>query len=229
MKILIIKLGALGDVIRTLPIATAIKKKYKGSKIYWITKKESLEIFQDNPDIDYVFSLPYKAKDSFDILYNFDVENNATSLASKINAKKKDGFYKEGKYTAAFNLSAEYYLNTIFDDNLKKGNKKTYQEMMFEAAELKYKKEMPHIYLNKKDLDYTKRFISKNKINTKNLIGIHMGASQRWPSKSWSQERLKEFIIKAKKQNYQILLFAGPLEQEKQRSVVNELNKKNIQ
>lgn len=228
MKILIIKLGALGDVVRTLPLAKAIKSKYPSSKLYWITKKESLELLENNPYIDKVLALPYKGKEHFDILFNFDIGDEATSLANSINVDKKYGFYKDGDYPASFNLGAEYYLNTLFDDQLKRENKRTYQEMMFEAAELPYTKDIPEIYLTKKDLKYAQDFIKRHKIKTGNLIGIHMGASPRWPSKAWPLEKVKEFIILAKDKGYEIILFAGPSEIEKHQELLKELEQKNI-
>ena len=129
MKILIIKLGALGDVVRTLSILQGIKENYPDSDISWVTKNNAIDIFEGNPYVKNIFTIPYKTEEEFDILYNFDIEKEATELAIKIKANKKYGFYSEGGYPAAFNLGAEYYLSTIFDDELKKNNKKTYQEM----------------------------------------------------------------------------------------------------
>ena len=229
MKILIIKLGALGDVVRTLPIAEALKKKYPNSEITWLTKQNALELFENHPFVNKAFAIPFITQNKFDILYNFDIEKEATNLAKEIEADKKLGFYIEASYPTAFNLGAEYYLNTLFDDELKKTNKKTYQEMMFEAAELAYNKEKPTINLNKKDIDYAQDFVKKNQIDIKKLIGIHIGGGgTRWPSKAWSTEKIKEFVIKAKEKCYEIFLLAGPDEIEKQQSLLEELKDKNI-
>lgn len=230
IKIMIIKLGALGDVVRTLAILPALKEKYPESEIYWITKSNALELFESNPYIKKVFALPYNPtkKDAFDILYNFDIEEEATKLASEINAKTKLGFYSNEGFPAAFNLPSEYYLNTLFDDELKKTNKKTYQQMMFESAELKWKNQHCPIFLSKKDEQYAENFVKENNINLKKLIGIHMGASPRWPSKVWHEDNLKEFIEKAKQKGYEILLFGGPNEEEKHRKLVEELESKGV-
>jgi len=228
MKILIIKLGAKGDVIRTLPIAKALKEKYPNSKIHWVTKDNMKSLLNNLSCIDKLYSLPYSTEEEFDLLYNFDIEDEAISLAIKIKAKQKYGFYKNEDFVSAFNLGGEYYLNTLFDDETKKTNKKTYQEMMFEAAELSYDKQFVPIVLEKNDLEYAKNFVNKNKINHYKLIGIHMGASPRWPSKIWHEDNLKEFIIKAKNKGYEILLFAGPDEIERQKIFIDKLNKQGI-
>lgn len=231
MKIMIIKLGALGDVVRTLSILPAIKEKYPSSEIHWITKPNALALFENNPYIASVQAIPYKTQDSekFDILYNFDVEEEATKLAVETRADKKFGFYLENGFPIAFNGSGEYYLNTMFDDELKKSNTKTYQEMMFDIAELEWKKQHCPIFLGENDKIYADNFIKKNKIESRPIIGIHMGAGLRWPSKAWSSEKIKEFIVKVKKKGYEIIIFGGPNELQTFQPLINELENSDIQ
>ena len=52
MEILIIKLGAIGDVIRTTSILPGLKSKYDDCKIDWITKDESQDILKNNNKVD---------------------------------------------------------------------------------------------------------------------------------------------------------------------------------
>jgi len=222
-KIVIIKLGAKGDVVRTLPILKAIKQKYPDSEIHWITKKSSSQILENIPEIKKLYSLPDYPDEEFDILYNLDIEDEATSLALKISAKQKYGFHNESGFVQSFNFPAEYYLNTLFDDELKKSNKKNYQEMMFETAELPYNKEHYRIPLTEKAKEYAEEFLKKNNITQENLIGIHLGASSRWPSKVWHEDNLKEFIKTARNNNYEILLFGGPNEIESHKKIVDDL------
>ena len=227
-KILIIKLGAKGDVVRTLPLLEAIKEEHPDSEIYWITKPQSKEILETHPLIDRLLIIPVSIEEQFDIMYNLDIDKEAIELAQNIIANNKYGFFSEQGFPAAFNLNAEYYLNTLFDDELKQSNEKTYQEMIFDVAELDYKKQQGPIHLTKKDQEYAKEFITKNNINTKNLIGIHMGASPRWPSKKWHKEKLTQFIIDSKQQGYEILLFGGPDEMQEHRDLKQELINKGI-
>ena len=211
-KIVIIKLGALGDVVRTLSILPSIKEKYPDSEITWITKKNVSEIFKNNPYVNKVLTLEDKVEGIFDILYNFDIEQEATSLAKSIEAEKKFGFYAEREFPMAFNFPAEYYLNTLFDDDIKRTNKKTYQEIMFEVAELEYKKQHCPISLSEGEKNYANKFIEENKVDQEKLIGIHIGSSPRWPSKAWHPDRLKEFIERLSQKGYEVLLFGGPEE-----------------
>ena len=228
LKILIIKLGAKGDVVRTLPLLLGIKEKYPDSEIYWLTKPSSLEIVRTSPHVDKIFTIPHRFTEKFDVLYNFDIEDDATFPAKETEAGKKYGFYSDSGFISSFNLASEYYINTLFDDEIKKNNQKTYQEMMFEVAELPYKKQHHPLYLDEKDKEYADNFVNENKLNTKKLIGIHMGAGPRWPSKAWAEEKVREFIKKAKQKSYEILLFGGPDEIEKHEKLSRDLEQEGV-
>ena len=52
--ILIIKLGAIGDVLRTTSILQGLKDKYE-SKISWLTSAISYDILKDNGVIDKIY------------------------------------------------------------------------------------------------------------------------------------------------------------------------------
>src|ERR1051326_4629461 len=56
-KILIIKLDAMGDVLRTTSILPSLKKKFPESHLTWITKKASLKILENNPLIDKILTI----------------------------------------------------------------------------------------------------------------------------------------------------------------------------
>jgi len=214
MKICIIKLGALGDIIRTTPILEAIKDKYLNSEITWITKPESKEILENNPLIAKILTIPIENLDeNFDILYSLDIDEKAIKLANLIKAKKKLGYYNNEDFPDCFNSGAEYYLNTAFDDSLKKSNRKTYQEMIFQASELKYTHQKCQIFLTEKEKLYGKEFLRKNNLKTGKIIGLNIGSSSRWPSKAWDLEKVKEFVIKIKKDNYELILLGGLNEQ----------------
>lgn len=222
MKILVIKLGAAGDVIRTLPVVEAIKDHYPESNITWVTRGDIASLL-DRPFIDSVKQVPYKDECSYDALYNFDVDPEATTIASSVFSRKKYGFYEDAGYPVAFNSGAEYYLNTIFDDSLKKSNTRTYQEMMFELAEIPYREKRYSLVLGSEEVKYAESYCEKNKLSGKKIIGVHMGASSRWPSKAWDKNQLELFIKLAIGKGFQIILFGGPNEPEEHSLIVGNL------
>ncbi|MFH1290727.1 MAG: glycosyltransferase family 9 protein [Nanoarchaeota archaeon] len=212
MKILVIKLGAKGDVVRTLSILPALKNKYPQSHITWITKEGASEVFKNNPYVDKVLSLSEadSLKEEFDILYCLDIEEEASDIALNVKAKNKKGFYTEDDYPRAFNAGAEYYLNTFFDDELKKKNKITAQEMMFMASDLEYNREFCPIFLTDEEKKYGESYIKIKGINKNKLIGLHLGASSRWPSRFWPEDFILDFVKKANQKGLEVILFGSP-------------------
>lgn len=229
MEICIIKLGADGDVLRTLPLAKVLYETYRGN-ITWITRGDIATLLEGLSYIQSIVQLDEIKKIEntvFGAVYNFDTEEEALALAEKLQAKKKYGFHGSG-YPEAYNAGGTYYLNTMFDDELKKANTKTYQEMMFAVAELPYQKERCSLVLNEDDRWFAEQFLDMYLIGDEKRIGIHMGASSRWPSKVWHEERIKEFIRLADAKNYAIILFGGPNEIERHAKFVETLKQEGI-
>ena len=56
-RILIIKLAAIGDVLRTTSILPPLENKYPQSEITWITKANAVPLLKDNPEVDRVFTV----------------------------------------------------------------------------------------------------------------------------------------------------------------------------
>ncbi len=61
MRILIVKLGAIGDIIHTLPALAAIREGLPDSEISWVVEHSSSEILRDNPLVDRLIEVDTKA------------------------------------------------------------------------------------------------------------------------------------------------------------------------
>ncbi len=61
MKILIVKLGAIGDIVHTLPIAAEIRKKFPKATIGWLADKRSAAVLRGSPAIDELIEIDTRA------------------------------------------------------------------------------------------------------------------------------------------------------------------------
>jgi lipopolysaccharide heptosyltransferase I len=61
LKILIIKLGAIGDIIHTLPALASIRTNYPEAEISWVAEARSAEILRGNPMIDNLIEVDTKS------------------------------------------------------------------------------------------------------------------------------------------------------------------------
>src|SRR5215212_10227434 len=61
MRILIVKLGSIGDIIHTLPALAALRAGLPHAEISWIAETSSSEILRDNPILDRLIEVDTKA------------------------------------------------------------------------------------------------------------------------------------------------------------------------
>ena len=54
-RILIIRLSAIGDVVRTLPALRALRSRFPSAYIAWVVEENTYNLLQDHPDLDRVF------------------------------------------------------------------------------------------------------------------------------------------------------------------------------
>jgi heptosyltransferase-2 len=222
-RILIIKLGAMGDVLRTTPLLPALKNRYRESYVTWITDSVSLELLQLNPYIDRLLTFSYESilrleGEKFDLMICLDKEPRASALAMKMQADNKQGFGLS-KYGNVFSLNKEsdYAFMLGIDDNKKfKENKKSYQEIIFEIAGLKYHNEEYVLNTSHSSREYAKSLFDKIGIKESDrVIGVSPGAGSVFANKAWTIEGYIDLIDKINNHgdgNIKIVLLGGRAE-----------------
>jgi lipopolysaccharide heptosyltransferase I len=61
MKVLIVKLGSIGDIVHTLPALAALRSAQPQAEISWVVERRSAEILRDNPLLDRLIEVDTKA------------------------------------------------------------------------------------------------------------------------------------------------------------------------
>lgn len=234
MNILIIKTGALGDVVRTSFIAQALKDKYrfKKPKIYWITDPRALPLFNNNPYIDKVIDSEKRAslnKVSFDLVINLEEDIENCRFASSIKASKIIGAFLDKGGAIDYTPESSYWFNTsrisklgeTKADKLKKENKKTHRQIMAEMIGIKeWEKYTPFLRLTDNQRKLANNFLRRYNLSRREIIvGINTGAADTWP-KALSVRKTADLINTIyKKYKAKILLFGGPNELERNREI----------
>lgn len=223
-KILIIKLDAVGDVLRTTSILHALKEKYPSSHIAWLTRNNAKDIFINNKFVDEVLLLEshnLNARltiENFDLIINPDASKVSSSLAAFCSAKVKKGYGLShlGQVTPYNNEAIEWLEMGAFDE-FKKRNHKTYQQIIHEIAELEYKKGEIIINLTEEELQFKDSFYLKHNLERfKVILGLNTGASKRWQLKQWRFNGFMELISKLQAhKEIGILLFGGADEEQR--------------
>lgn len=228
-KILIIKLLAIGDVLRTTFILDTLKNKFKDSYIVWLTHTQAKPLLVNNPFIDELIennvdTMNRLRVEKFDVVFNPSNDKESAILATLVRARKKFGFiYNENGYIEPIGKMARYYLEIGINDNLKRQNKLTYQKIVSEMLGIKDCNSRPIIRLTDEELTFANKFKEKYQLNNHLVIGLNTGAGKRWQLKKWPIEKTVELArrisgeLKAK-----VILFGGPEEQERNREIIEK-------
>ncbi|CAN5384388.1 lipopolysaccharide heptosyltransferase I [soil metagenome] len=118
MRILIVKLGSIGDIIHTLPTLAAIRKALPDAHISWVAEQRSSEILRDNPMIDDLIEIDTRSlrggkiienilldaskqirnlrQHSYDLAIDFQGLLKSAMIAKLSCAKRRFGFDRSG-------------------------------------------------------------------------------------------------------------------------------------
>lgn len=222
-RILIIKLGALGDVIRTTPLVVKYRKLYPDCHITWLTQSPDVLPGDEinvilKPD---AFSLLKIQQSEFDIAINLDKEQEACQLLAAAHATEKYGYTWEDGKLAPATPAAVHKLMTGFFDQLSQANTKSYLEEIFEICHFKFEYEP---YLINKNKQLVKEWQEKMHVlaNGKSLVGLNTGCGPRWNTRLWPEEYWKELALKLNDFGFYPVFLGGGLEHEKNMRMANE-------
>lgn len=217
-KILIIKLGAIGDVIRTTPLLHRFAKDYPDYEIWWLTYTP--EVLPASIDKILKFNLEstlWLNEVHFDWLINLDKDPQACALASTISADKKSGYILKNGKPAPIDSLAEHKFYTGIFDNYSKNNTKSYLEEIFEILGWEFQGEE---YILENSNNYS--FEIPN--NGSKIIGLNTGCGARWSSRLWAEEDWVALIHLLQINGYFPLLLGGEAEDERNKSLHNKTN-----
>jgi ADP-heptose:LPS heptosyltransferase len=228
-RILVVKLAAIGDVIRTTPLLSGLKRAYPQSHITWVVDKEALPLLRGNPYIDRLLAFDFSSLgpldlETFDLVIGLEKEPRGAALASKVKAGERKGFGlgPEGN-VFPLNPASEYaYFLGLSDDLKFRRNQKTYPELIFQAAELNYQQDEYLLFLSPEDLAFAQAFARENGLKAgESVIGLNTGAGDVFANKAWTVEGYLQLIQGLKKRpKTRILLLGGPKEKERNRRIL---------
>ena len=237
MRILIIKLSAIGDVLRTTPILPALKRKYDPCFITWITDSNAIPVLKLNSLIDRLLPFDFPStlglqSEKFDLLINFEKEDAALALSKLVSADKKMGFAPSEYGTLSiYNKESEYALLLGISDELKfRKNKKTYIEIIFEMVGLDYSGEEYILPLSEQSYNFYQKFRKKHNLDKfKYCVGINTGCGDIFATKAWTEDGFVGLINDlSKNPGLKCILLGGPLEQKLNQKIKRRVSKKII-
>lgn len=221
MKILIIKSGAIGDVLMTTPFLRALRKRFGNATINYLTSKESAPALKNNKYISGIISVRSSIfhslnpinkilrierirKEKYDLCFVLDKSWLAGLFAFSTGIKKRIGFNRNG----------EGFFNTINADYKElKHEIEYYLELAYLAGAENEKNKKIDLFLTDKDKLFAKKFFENHAIlSSGNAIGIAPGGGKnpgikKDSTRIWPEQKFIKLIYLLK--NKTIILFGG--------------------
>src|SRR5260370_7024345 len=134
MRILVVKLGSIGDIVHTLPALAALRAGMPQSEISWVVERNCAEILKDNPLLDRLIEVDTKAlrrglvsgetlraprqqlrqlrASAFDVALDFQGLLKSASIARLSGVRRVFGYSREGlrEHASSFLLLKKVYV-----------------------------------------------------------------------------------------------------------------------
>ncbi len=219
-RVLIVKLDALGDVLRTGSLVPILHRLHPRPYVCWITRPEAVEIVRMIDGVDEVVPLNVDglariAEGGWDHVYALSNDHSTASLATTARAANPPVGYsmKDGRLHPS-NAAAGRWLEMAAFDRLKRANSESYQKLMLDIVGVDGPIEPPRLTVEQKHLDHAAGWIAGLFAgSTRRRIAINVGSGARWPKKMLEAEQIAAYARLAQQRlDADILLVGGPAE-----------------
>jgi len=241
-KILIFKIGMIGDVLMTTPFVRQLRKNFPNARIDYLVGSAASQVLVGNKNLNEVITFDEN------IFFRRKIAK-LIGLITKIRKIKYDIIFVMDKHRA-FNLTA--FLSGIktrvgFDRMGKEGifltHKIWYESIRHEIFYYLDLIEILHIKadyydwkmdlsLTKEDNAFAEKLWKDKKLAKRKVIGIAPGGGknpgERTETRNWELANFIELIIQLVKRNFFIILLGGPSDYQKEKEILLNVRSKNI-
>jgi len=226
-RVLVVKLAATGDVLRTTAFLPAIHAEWPGACVTWVTSPGAAALFHGNELVHEVLTtsdavtVARLTTESFDVVLCPDADPDAAALAAMARGEERRGFTRgpDGQ-VHALGPGAENWLQMGLSDSRKKANQRTYQALVAEVLGFdEGAVREPILEPAADDLAAAAAFRHELGFDGR-LVGLNTGAGGRWTYKQWTYEHQCSLVEQLAQSGTGVLLLGGPEEVERHRQLL---------
>jgi heptosyltransferase-2 len=215
-RVLIVKLGAMGDVLRTTCILRGVKERF-GAPVVWVTRAESVDLLRGNPFIEDIWvaddSLPSKLEhEPFRAVINLDAERGSAAICAMARSQNKIGFSLDANGAVLpTNEAARRWFEMGINDELKRANRRTYQHHVADIIGIPAKDNELVFALTEREKQQAMAFAKKSLPKQRGkVIGFNTGGAERWKRKQWTFDGFKKLARRILEETENsIILYGG--------------------
>jgi len=213
-RILILKTGALGDVLRTTSILPGLTARYPGARITWVTAPGAVDLIRLHPliqtivtlDVDAPGDIAAKAKSlgetRWDHVISLDDEEALCKFASSLPARRLSGAYLRDDgaraYTSDvapwFDMGLLSVLGKEVADRMKVENGRSHAAILADMLGIAIGR--PELVIEPESDRFAADFARRTKLRERGaVVGLNTGAGGRWHSKALTPERTVQLAV----------------------------------
>ena len=228
-RILIIKLDAIGDVLRSASLLPAIIAAHDAPYVAWMTKPESVELVGMMQSVDEVIELSHAGlaritAGGWTRVYSLSNDMTSASLATITPAAQPPvGYYLIDGAITPSNDAARHWLEMAAFDRLKRANTHSYQAHMLAILGTD-RTSIPRPALR---ISGALRAATIARLaalfpgSQRRKVAINVGSGGRWPKKMLSDAQIIAFIGRIRTQaDVDIVLVGGAAEVPKSQAIL---------
>jgi heptosyltransferase-2 len=214
-RVLILKIGALGDVLRTTPLLEALGNAH----VTWVVGDGARPLLHGHPRIHRLWTPGPETSEQlrtqrFDLLLSLDKDAYTTSLAGVIDVDDRRGFGRDGNGSLVpLHPAARYAYDLGLSDELKfRQNDKTYQQITFEMCGLPWKKQEYDVPLSDALRERGRRVLEEcaPSQSAAPCVGLNTGAGSVFANKAWTVDGYVELARRLHSEGCRVVLLGGP-------------------
>ncbi len=212
-RLLVIKIGALGDAVLAVPSLKAIKKRFPSAHVTCLVGREAEVVLRRCPFVDGLIVCDFKEKHRgvrgllrlgrlllrrrFDSV--IDLQNNKKShLLGYLSFAAKRYGYDNGKWG--------FFLNRKAVDSRVPMDPVRHQFQVLKMLGIAPDGEELELWPSAEDRAHAQRFLEEGGWNRQPLVGLNIGASPRWRTKRWPVEHFAELCGRLEERGCAVVL-----------------------
>jgi heptosyltransferase-2 len=216
-RILIVKLAAAGDVLRTTCVLPAMRQAWPGAQITWVTERSAMPLLDDNPLIDRVVAREDAVErlmvERFDLGFGLDPDESGGALMAVARCDERFGYaLDEHGRVLPLNDGASAWWRLGLDDGAKRANRRTFQDLLFETCALSGAVPRPQLFVP----DAARRAIQE-RLGVRvapfaRTVVLNTGGGERWAQKKWTPEHYRALarLVRTEQPDTAVLIAGGP-------------------
>lgn len=218
-RILIVKLAAAGDVLRTTCILPALRRRWSGAQITWVTERAAMPLLEDNPLVDRLIArdeaIARLLVEQFDVGFGLDPDGQGGALLSLARCRERAGYVLDeaGRVLPA-NDAAPLWWRMGRDDRLKRANRRTFQDLLYDICGLSGRPARPQLFVPAGVRKAVRDRFAAALAPYAHVMLLNTGGGSRWAQKKWTPGHLRDLVhlVRREQPATAVLVAGGPEE-----------------